>query len=46
MSKVYLVPANKLNMEDLRKAFKKAKADARRDNGSKDMQQVSENKTS
>jgi hypothetical protein len=29
MSKVYLLPINRLNMDDLRKAFKEAKADAR-----------------
>lgn len=31
MSKVILLPINQLNLEDLRKAFKKAKADARGD---------------
>lgn len=31
MSKVYLIPINQLNFDDLRKAFKKAKADARED---------------
>jgi hypothetical protein len=29
MSKVILLPINQLNLEDLRKAFKQAKADAR-----------------
>jgi hypothetical protein len=29
MSKVYLLPINRLNIDDLRKAFKEAKADAR-----------------
>jgi len=29
MSKVYLLPLDRLNYDDLRKAFKKAKADAR-----------------
>lgn len=29
MSKVYLMPVNRLNLEDLRKLFKQAKADAR-----------------
>jgi hypothetical protein len=29
MSKVYVMPAGRLDMETLRKAFKKAKADAR-----------------
>lgn len=29
MSKVYLVPIERLSIEDLRKVFKKAKADAR-----------------
>lgn len=28
MSKVYLLPVNRLNLDDLRKAFKQAKADA------------------
>lgn len=31
MAKVYVLPANNLNLEVLRKAFKKAKADARGD---------------
>jgi hypothetical protein len=31
MSKVYLLPVNQLNFDNLRKAFKKAKADARGD---------------
>lgn len=31
MSKVYLLPVDRLNLDDLRKAFKKAKADARGD---------------
>lgn len=31
MSKVILLPINKLNFDDLRKAFKQAKADARKD---------------
>jgi len=29
MSKVYLMPVDRLNFDDLRKLFKKAKADAR-----------------
>jgi hypothetical protein len=29
MSKVYLMPVNRLSIESLRKAFKKAKEDAR-----------------
>jgi hypothetical protein len=29
VSKVYLLPVDRLNFDDLRKAFKKAKADAR-----------------
>ena len=34
MSKIILLPINQLNLEDLRKAFKQAKADARGDKAS------------
>lgn len=44
MSKVYLLPIDRLNLEDLRRAFKKAKADAK---GVKveDVQKVSNSET-
>jgi hypothetical protein len=29
MSKIYIMPVGRLNLDDLREAFKKAKADAR-----------------
>jgi len=44
MSKVYLLPVDRLNLDDLRKAFKKAKADAR-GKKSEDVQQVSDSET-
>lgn len=44
MSKVYLLPLDRLNLDDLRKLFKQAKADARGINA-KDMQQVSKDET-
>lgn len=45
MSKVYLLPVDRLNLDDLRKAFKKAKADARGDKAASTVEGGKQNDT-